>query len=55
MSNTEENINNENDIIYSLTEVQINSFIKTRQDFIDWKTTARNWEDIEKDLDKMYK
>jgi len=34
------------------SEIEINGFIQTRQDFLDGKTTARNWDDIEDDLNR---
>ncbi|WP_259069770.1 hypothetical protein HDF24_16550 [Mucilaginibacter sp. X4EP1] len=39
---------------YDFTEDEIKSLLKTKQDFIDGKTTARNWDDIEKDLNRAY-
>lgn len=39
---------------YPFTKEQIDDFLKTRQDFIDGKTTARDWDDIEKDLDSAF-
>ena len=36
------------------SETEINGFIQTRQDFLDGKTTARNWSDIEDDLNRAY-
>lgn len=39
---------------YAFSKEQIDGFLKTRQDFIDGKTTARDWDDIEKDLDSAF-
>jgi hypothetical protein len=39
---------------YDFTEDEIKGLLKTKQDFIDGKTTARNWDDIEKDLNRAY-
>jgi len=43
-----------NDTGHIFTKDQIESFVKNRQDFIDGKTTARDWDDIEKDLDSAF-
>jgi hypothetical protein len=39
---------------FVFTEAEIAGFVKTKQDFIDGKTTARNWTDIEEDLKRAY-
>ncbi len=39
---------------YEFTKHQIDGFVKTQQDFIEGKTTARDWRDIEKDLDSAF-
>jgi len=39
---------------YAFSEAEIKSFLKTKQDFVDGKTTARDWKDIEEDLDRAY-
>ncbi|HEY2580392.1 MAG TPA: hypothetical protein VGI43_01215 [Mucilaginibacter sp.] len=39
---------------YSFTKAEIENLVKTKQDFIDGKTTARNWSDIEEDLNRAY-
>jgi hypothetical protein len=39
---------------YVFSEAEIASFSKTKQDFLDGKTTARNWTDIEEDLNRAY-
>ena len=39
---------------YAFTEAEIASLIKTKQDFIDGKTTARDWTEIESYLDERY-
>jgi len=37
-----------------LSETDIKALIQTRQDFLDGKTTARDWNDIEDDLNRAY-
>ncbi|HWZ05239.1 MAG TPA: hypothetical protein VNX40_16590 [Mucilaginibacter sp.] len=39
---------------YVFNEAEIASLVKTKQDFIDGKTTARDWTDIEQDLNELY-
>ena len=39
---------------YAFSEAEIKSLVKTKQDFIDGKTTARDWNDIEEDLNRAY-
>jgi hypothetical protein len=39
---------------YAFSEDEIASLVKTKQDFIEGKTTARNWTDIEEDLNRAY-
>ncbi|MEO6849161.1 MAG: hypothetical protein ABI203_10230 [Mucilaginibacter sp.] len=39
---------------YVFTKAEIESLVKTKQDFIEGKTTARNWTDIEEDLNRAY-
>jgi uncharacterized protein YqgQ len=39
---------------YSFSKAEIESLLKTQQDFLDGKTTARDWKDIEDDLDRAY-
>jgi hypothetical protein len=39
---------------YVFSEGEIASFTKTKQAFLDGKTTARNWTDIEEDLNRAY-
>jgi len=36
------------------SETDIEGLKQTRQDFLDGKTTARNWSDIEDDLNRAY-
>ena len=45
------NINNQH---YPFSEEEIASFIQTIQDFKDDKTTARDWVEIEKELNDLY-
>lgn len=40
---------------FVLSENELKKLVKTRQNFLDWKTTARSWEEIEKDLEQLYK
>ncbi|MDB4904844.1 MAG: hypothetical protein JWQ63_4125 [Mucilaginibacter sp.] len=39
---------------YVFSEAEIESLVKTKQDFIDGKTTARDWNDIDEDLNRAY-
>ncbi|MDR3696037.1 hypothetical protein [Mucilaginibacter sp.] len=39
---------------YVFSEAEIASLVKTKQDFIDGKTTARDWTEIEEDLNRAY-
>jgi signal recognition particle subunit SEC65 len=39
---------------YPFSDAEIKSLVKTKQDFIEGKTTARNWTDIEDDLNRAY-
>ncbi|MDN3579250.1 hypothetical protein [Mucilaginibacter flavus] len=39
---------------YSFSEAEIKDLLKTKQDFLDGKTTARDWKDIEDDLNRAY-
>jgi hypothetical protein len=39
---------------YIFSEEEIQGFIKTKQDFLDGKTTARDWNDILEDLNRAY-
>jgi hypothetical protein len=45
-------IDSDND--HSFSDAEIKGLLHTRQDFLDGKTTARNWNDIEDDLDRAY-
>jgi hypothetical protein len=51
MINPAMNANNQE---YSFSEDEIESFNQTKQDFIDGKTTARDWDEIEADLNRLY-
>ncbi len=44
----------DSDATYAFTKAEIESLLKTKQDFIDGKTTARDWEDIEKELNRAF-
>jgi hypothetical protein len=39
---------------YSFSEEEIEGFVQTMQGFIDGKTTAQSWEEIEEDLNRTY-
>lgn len=39
---------------YDFSPEEIESFLKTRQDFLDGKTTARSWKDVEEDLSRAF-
>ncbi len=39
---------------YAFTDAEIKDLLKTKQDFIEGKTTARDWTDIEEDLNSAY-
>lgn len=39
---------------YTFSSAQIKDLVKTRQDYIDGKTTARDWKDIEEDLNRAF-
>jgi hypothetical protein len=44
----------ETDRGYIFSESAIKDLLQTKQDFLDGKTTARNWDDIEDDLNRAY-
>lgn len=37
---------------YNFTEQEITALLKTKQDFLEGKSSARNWNEIEQDLKK---
>ena len=39
---------------YPFLKADIEGFLKTQQDFLEGKTPARDWKDIEEDLDRAY-
>ena len=39
---------------YVFSEKDIAGLLQSKQDFLDGKTTARNWTDIEDDLNRAY-
>jgi hypothetical protein len=39
---------------FFLSETELKDLIKTRQDYIDGKTVARDWNDIEEELNRLY-
>ena len=40
--------------VYDFIEDEIESLLKTKQDFMNGKTTAKSWNDIEEDLNCAY-
>ena len=42
------------DEVYEFSESEIKGLLKTQQDFIEGKTTARDWKDIQDDLNRAY-
>jgi len=44
----------ENEEEYLFSKAEIESLVKRKQDFIDGKTTARNWKEIAKELNRKY-
>lgn len=42
------------DVLLNFSKEEISSFKQTRQDYIDGKTTARDWHEIKKDLDNSF-
>jgi hypothetical protein len=45
-------VNSDQDYVFS--EAEIKGFIKTKQDFLDGKTTARDWTEIQEELNRTY-
>lgn len=39
---------------YPFSQRDIESLVKTQQDFIDGKTTARDWSEIKNELNNLY-
>ena len=39
---------------YNFSEQEIKDLLKTKQDLLEGKTTARNWEDIEQELNNAF-
>ncbi|SFS87945.1 hypothetical protein [Sphingobacterium wenxiniae] len=39
---------------YVFTDAQLADFEKSKQEFLDGKTTAKSWDDIKKDLESVY-
>lgn len=37
-----------------ISDEDIKGFLKTQQDFLEGKTTARDWNDIQNDLNRAY-
>jgi len=52
MTKPNPNSNNED---HDFSPEEIESLVKTKQDFLDGKTTARDWEEIKKELEQKYK
>ena len=45
-------IDSENE--YPFSKKDIEGFLKSKQDFLEGKTTAHNWEDVEEDLNRAF-
>jgi hypothetical protein len=39
---------------YQFSESEIAGFVKTKQDYLEGKTTARNWDEVKKDLHSAF-
>jgi len=39
---------------YVFSEAELDGLDKTRQDFLDGKTTARSWAEVKKDLNRVF-
>ncbi|MGF7077551.1 hypothetical protein [Mucilaginibacter sp. NFR10] len=39
---------------FSFSKKDIEGLLKSKKDFLEGKTTARNWDDIEEDLNSAY-
>jgi len=39
---------------YNFNEQKIKNLLKTKQDFLEGKSSSRNWEDIEEDLNSAF-
>ncbi|NVM66255.1 hypothetical protein FHW88_004566 [Mucilaginibacter sp. SG538B] len=39
---------------FSFSKKDIEGLLKSKKDFLEGKTTARNWDDIEEDLNRGY-
>lgn len=39
---------------YQFTDVEIAGFVKTKQDYLDGKTTGRNWDEVKNDLNRVF-
>jgi len=42
------------DEAYGFSDAEIKGFLQTQQDFVAGKTTARDWKDIQDDLNRVY-
>ncbi|MFI5159781.1 MAG: hypothetical protein ACHQHN_00820 [Sphingobacteriales bacterium] len=45
-------VSDEKDYLFSPDEIK--GFVQTRKDYLDGKTTARDWIDVEKDLNRAF-
>ncbi len=45
-------VDNESEYVFS--EEEIAGFMKTRQDYLDGKTTTRSWTDVQEDLNRAF-
>lgn len=39
---------------YNFSESEIKNLLETKQDFLEGKTTVKNWEEIEQDLNRAF-
>lgn len=39
---------------YDISDEDMKGFLKTQKEFMDGKTTARDWNDIQEDLNRAY-
>ncbi len=39
---------------YSFSDAEIKDLVKTMQDYIEGKATAKDWKDIEQDLNEIF-
>jgi len=44
----------DNESEYDFSDAEIAGFMKTRQDYLDGKTTTRSWADVQEDLNRAF-